>query len=340
MLDVNLYLPHNQIQEMRTLSPVVDEYISRELFKEDFGAHDYAIGDILNSCYTIIYDELQVFGVAFSAELSEIISDRYTANNLLVLRRILQPEFISSCFSLDQNEEVDKLCTIVNNAEDPDQVLLSVVDYLYEISKNDILVNLGGFIINFVYSTPVFVDKFNIVLSNLTKKEISPEALAKVGTYLAKVSDHRRQVRTNIEYLLDHDFTLRSSVDSMYLKKYVDEYDNDKITADSITLYAHIDVEKVPVGSEELAKKYMDRHHARSVHHVEYWKAHPDQKVKLEDVMLMIAHVFEEHHHSEDHYKEEFSEVLELLGNTALRDDAIKMYDSLLAIATKEVQES
>ena len=109
MIDASHYTPQYQLDQMRELSPAVDTYLAQELFKEDFGAYDYTISDIVNNCYEIIIDELIDLGIKFSVTRSELLQDYFTAYNLITLKKVIDKRYLKVWLNGISQEKLELL---------------------------------------------------------------------------------------------------------------------------------------------------------------------------------------------------------------------------------------
>ena len=85
-----------------------------------------------------------------------------------------------------------------------------------------------------------------------------------------------------------------SHLDDRYLKHHIDNYDLDKISVDQVKFYALFDTEEdLPEVVKSLGKIYMDAHHRRVKHHIEYWETREDIRPREEDLAMLVAHHYD-----------------------------------------------
>lgn len=337
MEDFAKYSPQYQLLELRTISSTVAEYLARELYKDDLGPYDYTIEGILNECYSILFEELQLTGIVFTMDFSEIISDRYTANNLIKLKRLLTVDTLNQVIQgYKSDQTLDELDTLVNNAEDEQAVLLSVVDYLYEITKDVEWNELSNFIVIACKNNKVFIDTMNILLAGCGSAKVPMEALDRMAAYVQKVEAHRQQVKANVDHILDNDYSIAERVDRNKLAELIENYDYDKITAENLPMYSLIDQEDVPEYLQDLKDTYMSAHHKKTKHHIEYWSVHDDEEPTVEDIIMLVAHMFEEPSISLDYWSElSIASFVLNEDNYYLLKDMVRMLVRSLSISEK-----
>ena len=78
---------------LRNVSDNVDDYLGRELYKEDLlvdkdCGDTFSPRDILSACYGIVLEELKDFGIMFNIPDDDILADMVTCGYVYLIRKI------------------------------------------------------------------------------------------------------------------------------------------------------------------------------------------------------------------------------------------------------------
>lgn len=288
-----------QFEDLYTISPIVAQYCDSEAYQETFGAYgEYTANTVLQDCYMIILEELEDCGIFFTESADMLLGDWYNAYHVYILRYLIDEDNIINWIKLHP-ESKTKLEVFLDGDEDP---LVDYLDYLINTYPNDEYIKELPYIFNEVYST----EDFSIYMKRILKKINDSEVTEfmdqhRVDKYIEKIKIGRILVDKTVTVLWNHLFEYHSKLDLELIRILLKNYDLDKLTPNEINTFAHIDLEpNIPETLNELKEQALDRHHKRSLHHIEYWlhnNFHPTDS----HVLLLVAHFVEP-----DTTKEEF----------------------------------
>ena len=282
---------------LRSISPTVDDYLERELYKLDYAEDgelnaEYSPKDVLGLCYDIIIDELNAIGIHITIDTDTLVQDIYTCGYVYLIRKFVDKKYFAELLqATDMVEAVSKYMDTegqkINLLED----LVNIVN----IKAHDYELSEMSYILPSTYTTKEFEDYIKSILTTIN----TPDAIiVKDLTLVKRYTDHISTLRhlayrytytaidlLNLEHLIDRD----------KISKLLRDYDRDKIQPDTIAIYSLIDRETVPANLYGTKKKYMDIHHASSPHHVEYWLSDNvnKQRFTVDNLILLVVHHIE-----------------------------------------------
>lgn len=307
---------------LREISDAVEDYISRQTYVLEYGQDDYTADNILNTCYEIIYEELNEYGLVVDTDWR---NDRFTCGYIYLLRKFIDdlPNLIRPVKSDIEN--------YLNSSETEDE-LNDIYEYIQPTGDYKEL----PYILSSTYVTDnKFLDYVKSIIANLND-ELTPvkiPSIDKAKEYIVKTGK-LRELATKYSRILISNLP-ELTVDTNIVDKMLRDYDTDKISPDLISIYSKVDTDNVPEYLSDLKDKYMQEHHERAAHHIEYYtdpKKSPLPLITTEALILMVAH-----HVEIDTTKSEFAESVEDMiakGRSVLRDDHIslirKMKDIIL----------
>ena len=300
----------NQFQALRRVSPNVEDYLQRELYRDEFRLD--AEGDVtavLKECYGLVLSELQELGIQFTLDLSELLGDWYTAHYITVVREFLEADHIKTVFN--QEERLSKLEAILDQERNNDykELFADTLDILRE-EEETILANID-YIVPFITSDINLHRHLSAIVKNMRDIDstlVTPD-IQRAGKYLEKIKLAREQVKLSVEQLQVDAPRFNDRIDHVQLKQLLNNYDTDKINATDLHIYARIDLDEVPEVLQAYKTKMLDIHHRRSQHHIEYYLSHK-QIPSPTQILVMIAH-FAEPDTPLDKVKEELQELQE-----------------------------
>ena len=305
-----------QFADVRAISSTVAEYLSSELFKEDFGAYgDFTTEDVLKQCYVILLQELTEYGISFNLAEDELLADWYSAKHIYFLRAWLDSE--SQLQHLTTNpEDIDRLATILSTDDlDPTEFLQSYTDYLQDKYPQEAYPRYLNYVVPMVTGDRRLLEHFKALLAHLRDIDaaVTLPDLQRAQRYLAKTQQLRDYATRAVNSLLQLP-DIRQQANRNKLEKLLREYDRDKIAPATLKIFATIDLDEVPPVLESYKKAQLDAHHARSPHHIEYWidpAKDPKPIPTLENLMLLVAHHYEPNT-SPAEFWEEINHMLEV----------------------------
>ena len=321
---------------LRDISPTVDDYLARELYKLDYAedgelVDTYSAKDILGLCYSIIIDELRSIGVHIAMDTDTLIQDIYTCGYVYLIRKFVdKPYFAKLLQATDTKEAVSKYL----DTEDQKLNLLEDLVNIVNIKAHDYELSEMSYILQNTYTTQTFVEYIKNIVSAIE----DPDAIIVQDVSIEeKYTEHIATLRhlayrytyTTIDLLNLHD-----QVDMAKIAKLLKDYDRDKILPDTIVIYSIIDKDNVPANLYATKKKYMDIHHSNSPHHAEYWLTDnpTKQRFTIDNLILLVVHHIEPDTSPEE-FKEEVDSMLQQL-SSILSDN----YKQLANKMVKELQ--
>ena len=303
---------------LRDISPTVDDYLARELYKADFTEDGeiidpYSAKDLLGICYSIILDELRAIGVYFSVDLDTLVQDIYTCGYVYLIRKFVdRPYFAKLLQATETKEAVAKYL----DTDDQKINLLEDLVNIINIKAHDYELSEISYIVQQTYTSQVFTDYIKSILASMEDPNaIIVNDVSAEERYTKHIATLRhlayRYTHTAIDLL-----NLHGQVDMQKVNKLLRDYDRDKILPDTISMYALIDKDDVPVSLYATKKKYMDIHHQNSPHHAEYWLTDnpTKQRFTLDNLILLVVHHIEPDTSPEE-FKEEVDKMLSQLSS-------------------------
>lgn len=288
----------DQLMDLRELSPIVDDYLARELFKDTFGADsDYTVNDILNECYHIILEDFKEYGVSFTTGDELLLGDWFMAKHVYWLRHFLDSQNLYKRL-LGQNDDLDKLETMLNEEdEDGTDLLNRVIMYLASAHPLDLTLQYCEYISSQTTCTETFRQHISAILANCRKDpgELIPD-IDQAKAYIAKIDTLRKMASEAVNKILEALPDIHVKCDMSKIKKLLKEYDMDKLAPDQIKIYAAVDVDDVNPALITYKNAMMEIHHRRAKHHLEYWldpTKDPLPTPAMENCVLLVAHMFE-----------------------------------------------
>ena len=284
-----------KISELRSVSEVIDSYISNGTYLLKYESTD-SITDqsVLNDCYVVIIEELQRMGVLPTVEISELISDYYTADGAVVLRNILDQDNLKELI-------LSKLESSVEFQEIFDSTIIDETDYLqYFIEtarkhfpqKETSVFEPIGRVEHLFFSNIMFKRHVTSILANTVPKSTMSEVTKDIRQkYLWKISLGRDFFKTAIKFLPKE---IKDSLDMEYLDHAIRLYDIEKITGSTVDLLCWAVMTDPESLHEDLRKKQdatILSHKSTTPHHIEYFQATRKVPSREQLVELTAHHV-------------------------------------------------
>lgn len=327
---------------LRDISPTVDDYLARELYKLDYAedgelVDTYSAKDILGLCYSIIIDELRSIGVHIAMDTDTLIQDIYTCGYVYLIRKFVdKPYFAKLLQATDTKEAVSKYL----DTEDQKLNLLEDLVNIINIKAHDYELSEMSYILQNTYTTQAFVEYIKNIVSAIE----DPDAIIVQDVSIEEKYTKRIATLRHLAYRYTHIaidlLNLHDQVDMDKIAKLLRDYDRDKILPDTIAIYSIIDKDDVPTNLHATKKKYMDIHHSNSPHHAEYWLTDNStkQRFTLDNLILLVVHHIEPNTSPEE-FKEEVDSMLQKL-SSILSDNhkqlANKMVKELQPLMAKD----
>lgn len=286
--------PVAQMQDLKDISDTVQDYVDRELYLSIYGnSGEYNIGDILNDCYTLVLGELEDIGIKFTRDYSELLDDWYTAKSIYCLSYVFSTAQIQTwIINEDMLSFIEEILSSEEKLIDPIQAILERV---IAIHKGQMEYDALADYISEIISTDVFKDymKNFVVWARDTDRDMITPDVARAQKYIAHIQGLRASARAAVNKIFDKFPGFRGRLDQKKIDKLLADYDLDKLSPSDIHIYSLIDGDvEIPSSLVPYKQKWMDIHHARSLHHLDYWEQH-DERMTLENVILVVAHYSE-----------------------------------------------
>ncbi len=202
---------------------------------------------------------------------------------------------------LKQNKNIlPHLEMIINNEEETDSNIHLVLEVLNDTFKDHPdIINCINFQSNVISN-----ERFNAHVKAIIKTveamvTITINDIAKITKYIQKINDGRKYVIDGVALALNnYDQTIinkyRLNLD--YINNLLQNYDLDKTQPNEIEYYANFDKEdenEIDKSLRAMAKLYMDAHHRRIPHHIEYWLSNENHVLNNSAIVLLVAHHYE-----------------------------------------------
>ena len=294
-----------QLEDLRTISGDVAEYLDTETFREDYDYDNYEVGDILYKCYQIVIDELKQFGLYLSVSEDQVLSDWFTAKHLYYIRKLVDSENLEKVISQFVDRQV--FSQLTDSMTDSTDLFTRVLEVLVGVSPENYQ-DLLQFS-DRIYATDKFRDHLSAIIEKIDSKEAVPE-LANIEEqieYLGKVQRSRAILVRIKDVLLSNVPDIAAEVDLEAWNHAIANYDREKIQPDTLPIYAHIDKD-VPEYLEAYKKSMMDQHHIAVPHHIEYWE---ERIYELSNLDMMHVIMLISHHAEPDTTVDDFTKGVE-----------------------------
>lgn len=275
-----------QLEDLRQVSGLVDDYLTRELYVADFGADTgYSPNQVLVECYNIIIEELTEFGVSFYVDDSDLLQDWYTAKEVYYLRAFLDSDHLLRVLSVRGG--LDQLAALLDT-DTLDDVYQIVIDFVFNRRESEIYTCLTD-LADRVRIDDKFIQHLTACIARIRETgslyNIPEEEMPYVQAYIAKVNKDRQVVSKGYDYLLGiHPYS--SSLVGTTATELLRNYDVDKTLPTNLRRFAMLDRDDTldPIGR----KRLVDHHHATTPYHAEYYLHHPDE---LDEQRIIFVHL-------------------------------------------------
>lgn len=328
------------ILNLRFLSDTAETYICNQEYVSQYGQDDVKEEDILFELYGIIKKELLDLGIVYWDTQYDPLEDWYQARSLYYFRKVFDEDVLLQLFK--QNDSViPGIETIIHSEESDDSDIHLILELLNGVFVDHPDISMCMEFQDRVISTSRFVDHLKATIH--THKHMATVTIDDPETilpYIKQIELGRVRVKEAIERILlnldetgkilttDISNCGRSSIDMVMLDTLIRGYDLDKIQPNEISYYAVLDKPDEDVDKAQLPfkQKYMDIHHTRSPHHIEYWKANGTLNLTNAHILMLVAHLYNPYANSE-----EFITDFATLGKAAksiFTEDQIKILDT------------
>lgn len=281
------------IESLCDVSEECADYMDRELYLADFGT-EVDIKTILDRLYTILEDELEDLGVIIIDD--NLYQDWFLRRRLISLRKVLDSENLNRLLTTHVDKDLkDTLLSIISTSR-PGRLLEAIITKLIDIVPQDHDLEMAGEMIYYhVSCNERLYDHVKAVLNNVpdTIKMLKSIDEKAVSEYLRHIERDRRNIKQFIDTVRPLIVTKGYTLDEAFLKSVIDSYDLDKTTSDNIAIYAQVDKDEVHPSLIDIQKQYMDAHHGRSPHHVEYYKERHLTVSNISQMMVLVGHHFD-----------------------------------------------
>ena len=283
-----------QMQDLKDISEAVQEYTDRELYMEVYGANgDFSIQNILQDCYLLVLGELSNLGLHFTRDDDEMVEDWYTAKTIYCLAYVFSTVQIQTW--IVKSELLAFVEDILNSDEKID-IAQAILDKITEAHKGQMEYDVLAEHTDEIVSTENFkeyIQSFVEWARDTDRDMITPDA-ARAKAYIEHIQGLRNAAKAAVEKIFAKYPGYRGNLDQKKINKLLADYDLDKLSPSDIHIYSLIDGKvEVPPALVSYKIKWMDIHHARSLHHWDYWEKHRDRKPTLENLIVLAAHYSE-----------------------------------------------
>jgi len=341
-MDETLHTPTvtQDILNLRFISDAAETYVCDQEYVSKYGQDTVKEEDLLFDLYEIIKNELVDLGIVYWDTQYNPLEDWYQARSLYYLRKVFDEDVL--LILLKQNDSViPGIETIISSDESDESDIHLVLELLNNtfIDHPDILMCME--FQDKIISTDRFTEHLKAII--YTHKHLATTTIDDpeiVLPYIKQIELGRVRVKEAVERILLNldetgkimttDITNcgRSSIDMELLDTLLRNYDLDKLQPNEIGYYAVLDrpdenIDKVQL---EFKQKYMDIHHNRSPHHIEYWKSHGILNLTNTNILMLMAHIYNPYLNG-DEFVTEFANMRKI-AITIFTEDQIKILDT------------
>lgn len=275
-----------EIMDLRSVSPATEDYLVNQVYLSNYGPDDYTYRLILTDCYALAIQELAQLGIYLDDD--SLFEDLYSMKYIYYFRKVFDGEYLSSLFR--RNEELRRHIESAISAEEDEDLLTVVIELIHNYSQVPVEIDRVVTMTDRCHSSDGFLDHLKAVLSDSDVPVSSFTDFDKVMAYIQKILVGRE----NFSVAMDRIYQKMVHLDSKYMKQHINNYDLDKISFDQVKFYALFDTEdELPDVVKSLGMRYMDAHHKRVKHHIEYWLNRENIRPRDEDLAMLVAHHYD-----------------------------------------------
>jgi hypothetical protein len=301
---------------LRNVSDNVDDYLGRELYKEDLlvdkdCGDTFSPRDILSACYGIVLEELKDFGIMFNIPDDDILADMVTCGYVYLIRKLVSPRELSDYISSLQL--TDTVYTYITSDETNMTVFRDLVE-LFTAHTNNPEIQELLYMTESVYNNKEFISYIKNIVDNIQNNKY-----ADVIPDVNLVTKYIKQVQMNRKLIEEYALSVASHYEDTYtinydlLHKLIKEYDYDKLSPEEIRYYAIVDTEdEINPRWIPTKTRLLDAHHLRISHHIEFWLSTdngPKPNFSIEYLIMLMVH-FVEPGVDADEYREKADDML------------------------------
>ena len=276
--------PYNQFMELADISDAVKDFLEQELYQQDTVWAD--VGEIeangvLQSCYILVLTELERFGISFTIPDEELLSNWVDARSILSIRKLVDTSTIYTLFS-SSKEFRDQVSTLLSDDSVPDDVLIQEVIRLAKVYFSYDYIDKCYEYLD-TYSSSYLLRDHLVACIYRFKDDYTGPLADNVVQYLGSVRQERRDFDTAITKIINT-LKLYGQLDTNLINREIDNYNLDKISGTDVNLFALAEAST----NQALKERVLYKHHARSIHHIEYYEA-TGTFITTEVVIMLVA---------------------------------------------------
>lgn len=299
----------NEILDLRAICATFEDYMVNQVYLSKYGPDAYTDADILRDGYEIIHAELEDLGIYIDGDLFE---DGYQRRFLYYFRKFFDGTYLKELLK-SHPEWKETISVILTSDENDNDTLNELLEFFYNVYGYNYEVRQLYEKWLECTSNELFDDHIRAVLDDAPVIVSTISDPEKATAYVAFIEKGRQNAATAARMIYDslvkYEYNEETRTALMGLTwedilPYIQKYDLDKVSADEVSYYAIFDddfnKEDLPECIQAKAKEYMDRHHKRSHHHIEYWeeknKQHYNsefchlQQIPPAVLILLVAH--------------------------------------------------
>lgn len=282
------------ILNLRALSSRTEDYVCNQLYVSKYGQDEVKDSDILLDCYELIIEELEDLGIKFWDTQNSMLGDWFSARFIYYFRKVFDEETLTTLM-LQNKSILPQIEAIINSDEADDSNIHLVLEVLDSTFKDhpDIVMCIDRQ--DTVISTSRFNDHLASIIHTVNHlAQPTIDDVSVVANYIKQIQLGRNLVKVAVDKLLKCPEVLEGSVviDNPMLTQLIEMYDMDKVQPTEIIYYANLDIpdDKLDPAFKNIKQQYMDKHHTRSPHHIEYWVTHTDKQLTATYLLVLVAH--------------------------------------------------
>lgn len=328
------------ILNLRILSTRADNYVSNQEYVSKYGPDDFTEENILKDLYQMVLEELEDLGIYFWDKQYDPLEDWYQARSIYYFRKVFDEDVLLQLFS--QNDSVVTGIESIIYSDESDE---SDVHLILELLNGTFIdhpdISMCVEFQDRVASTKRLTDHLKAVI--YTHKHLATLTITdpeKIMPYIKQIELGRKLAKEGVDRILSNldetgkilhsniESCGRSTIDMGIVNQLLSAYDLDKIQPTEIEYYASLDLpdDQLDKSLKSLKQKYMDIHHKRSPHHIEYWLEHGTKMLTHAHMILLVAHLYTTYIRS-DEFIEEYCKVVKM-ARTIFTDEQFKIMDT------------
>lgn len=281
-----------EISKLRTISESVDQYVANGMYLQKYDSVDMITDQlILNDCYEVLLQELQLIGIVPVVSIEELLSDYYLAEALASVRVLFDKDKLRDIFCTNANFKEMIIAMLDQDNLADENCFSEFLDTYQRFFPGDKNLEIIQRIEHNLNSTFELVNHLDHISHMSIAKSDIPEDMTEMKEFLNRIVQGREYYEKAIKHILKID----SSLNMDYLDHTIKLYDIEKITGENLNKFCWAVMTDPETLHPEMQKKqneFLFMHKSSTSHHIEYYIANR-KKPTREQLAELVAHHYE-----------------------------------------------